>query len=205
MTPAPQAIKSFDHFRHHGSLLLHDETDLTALIRSAADGDRDAFVELYDRTSAKLLAIALRILRDRDQAEDVLQEVFIRVWQNARTYSPEAGRPMTWLITIVRNRAIDVVRSRREVTMPQDEAGRDLSESLPEPRNREAEFILNEELRRCLDRLEEQQRRCLLDAYYDGLTRDELARRYHRPVNTVKTWLHRSSATLRACLREGAA
>lgn len=184
--------------------LEQDTADLVPLLGRVAGGERAAFADLYERTAGKLLAVVLRILRDRDEAEDVLQEVFIRVWQNARTYSPEAGRPMTWLITIARNRAIDVMRSRREVTMPQDEAGRDLSETLPDPRDGAAEFILNAELRRCLERLDAEQRRCLLDAYYDGLSREELGARYGRPVNTVKTWLHRGSATLRACLGEGA-
>lgn len=179
------------------------EADLIVLIRSIASGDRTAFAELYARTSAKLLAVATRIVKDRERAEDVLQEVFIRVWENAGSYSPEMGRPMTWLITIARNRAIDVVRSRREASMPQDDKGRDLSESLPEGLDREAEMVRNEALRRCLGLLDEQQRRCLLDAYYQGLSREELAARYGRPVNTVKTWLHRSSAALRACLGEG--
>lgn len=181
------------------------QAELAALIRSLAEGDADAVGRLYDRTAPKLLAVISRIVRDRDGAEDVLQEVFIRVWQNARTYAPEAGRPMTWLITIARNRAIDAVRRRREEPMPQDEEGRDLAATIPDGRDGEADLIRSDELRRCLERLDAEQRRCFLDAYHEGFSREELARRFGRPVNTVKTWLHRSSQSLRSCLGEGGA
>lgn len=86
--------------------------------------------------------------------------------------------------------------------MPQDEAGRDISERVADPRDGEGELIRNDALRRCLERLDDEQRRCLIDAYYEGLSREELAARYGRPVNTVKTWLHRSSAALRGCLED---
>lgn len=180
-----------------------EQADLAALIRATASGEQAALGALYERTAAKLLGVVVRIVRDRGQAEDVLQEVYIRVWQNARSYSPEAGRPMTWLITIARNRAIDVVRARREVAMPQNADGRDISEQVADPRDREAELVASDELKRCLDRLDDIQRRCLLDAYHDGLSREELAARYARPVNTIKTWLHRTAHSLRSCIEEG--
>jgi RNA polymerase sigma-70 factor (ECF subfamily) len=180
--------------------LLHASIDLAGLIAATARGDRAAFAELYGRTAAKLLGIVIRIVHDRGIAEDVLQEVYLRVWQNASSYVPQAGRPMTWMISIARNRAIDVVRGRRIVQLAQDEEGLDPLEGVPEARDRESEIIDMSRLRLCLGRLEAVQRRCLLEAYYDGYSREELATRFGKPVNTIKTWLHRSAASLRTCL-----
>ena len=129
-----------------------------------------------------------------------MQEVYLKVWQSAGTYSPQAGRPMTWLITIARNRAIDVVRQRRETTLPPTDDGRDWLDLVEEPRDREAEMSDINRLRVCLERLDEKQRACVLAAYYEGYSREELAERYGAPVNTIKTWLHRSAGALRSCL-----
>ncbi len=180
----------------------HDTADLPELISAIAKADRRAFGEVYTRTAAKLLGVILRILKDRGQAEDVLQEVYLRVWQSADRYSPETGRPMTWLITVARNRAIDVLRQRRETVAPATDGGPDWFDLLPDPRNAEAELTAIQRLRHCLGELDEKQRGCLLAAYYEGFSREELATRYSAPVNTVKTWLHRSAAILRDCLGE---
>ncbi len=137
-------------------------------------------------------------------AEDVVQDAYLKVWQGAGTYSAEAGRPMTWLITVARNRAIDVVRRRRESPPPDTEDGHDWLETIAEPRDREAEFLDADRLTFCLGRLDETHRRCLLQAYYEGYSREELAQRFDRPVNTIKTWLHRSAHSLRSCLDEEA-
>ena len=89
-----------------------DNGELIALIGATARGDRDAFATLYQRTAPKLFAILLRILRGKAAAEDALQDVFLKIWQNARSFSPEAGPPMGWLISVARNRAIDILRAR---------------------------------------------------------------------------------------------
>jgi RNA polymerase sigma factor (sigma-70 family) len=179
---------------------LSASTDLATLIAATARRDDPAFAALYARTSAKLLGTILRIVRDRAVAEDVLQEVYLRVWQNAATYAPESGRPMTWLIAIARYRAIDVVRQRRFDTLPPNPDGSDPLDSVAEPRDREREFIDIDRLRLCLGQLEAPQRRCLLEAYYEGYSREELASRFDKPVNTIKTWLHRGAQALRTCL-----
>ena len=90
--------------------------DVEALLARVALGDRDAFSALYDATSAKLLGIALRILRDRDAAEDALQDAFVKIWHKADSYSANGLSPMTWLITVARNTAIDRLRTRRETS-----------------------------------------------------------------------------------------
>lgn len=175
---------------------------VAALLAAVAGRDRRAFKSLYAATAPKLFGIVLRIVRDRAVAEEVLQDVFLRVWQNAGTYAPEAGQPLTWLASIARYRAIDVIRQRREVLIAPGEGGEDWMAAIVDPRDGEAEMIDRDRLMHCLARLEDVQRRCLLLAYLEGRSREELAERFARPVNTIKTWLHRGLAGLRGCLDE---
>ncbi len=176
--------------------------DLASLVASTARGDREAFRDLYDQTSAKLLGVVLRIVRDRQMAEDVVQDAYLKVWQGAGSYSPEAGRPMTWLITIARNRAVDVVRRKRETSYPEQDGDAAWIDSIPEGRDRERDFMDADRLTICLDTLETTHRVCFVEAYLGGYSREELAERHDRPVNTIKTWLHRSASQLRECLGE---
>lgn len=175
--------------------------DLAELIAGTARRDRSSFQRLYASTSAKLLGVAMRILRDRAAAEDVVQEAYLKVWQSAGSYNPEAGRPMTWLITVARNRAIDAVRRRRDTTRPLEEEPAWMA-TVVDARDREAEFLDADRLALCLGRLDALHRRCFLEAYHEGYSREELALRFDRPVNTIKTWLHRAAAALRSCLDE---
>lgn len=176
--------------------------ELAALIASVRDRDRTAFRSLYDATAPKLLGLIIRIVRDRAVAEDVLQDAFLRVWQNASTYSPDAGQPMTWLISIARNRAIDLIRRKREVLARGDEDGLSWLDSVADGRDHEGHFLGRDALRTCLGRLDDAQRECIMLAYCDGYSREELAARFVRPVNTIKSWLHRSIGTLRTCMDE---
>jgi RNA polymerase sigma factor (sigma-70 family) len=175
-------------------------TDLDALLEATARGDRAAFRALYDATSAKLFGIALRIVKDRGVAEDVLQETYLRVWQKAEVFDPSAGRPITWLATIARNRAIDRVRSRDVLRRAagQDHDDEDAFARLADPGGDDP--ALRESLRVCLERLEPQARQCVVLAYCFGLSREELAERFGRPVNTIKTVLHRSLKALLGCM-----
>lgn len=173
---------------------------LEALLAAVATGDRGAYARLYERTSAKLFGVALRIVRDRGIAEEVLQEVYLSVWRSAPSYAAERARPMTWLITIARNRAIDAVRGRREIALGPDVDGADPLAAIADPFDAAASFADRDALTHCLDRLEETQRHCILLAYCEGWSREELAERTGRNVNTIKTWLHRGLAALRGCL-----
>lgn len=176
-------------------------TDLEALIGRVANGDRAAFERLYAATSAKLFGIVLRISRDRAMAEDVLQEAFVRVWRHAPRYQAASGRPITWMAAIARNAAIDAVRQRRVIDARLDDrAGDDAFAGIPDETTLAVDPGDREALRVCLGRLEEEQRRCVLLAYVDGLSREELAERFERPVGTIKTWLHRALARLKECL-----
>lgn len=173
---------------------------LADLIAGAAGGDREAFRDLYEATSAKLYAVILRIIRDRPTADDVLQDVYLRIWRNAATYTPEAGSPMTWLNSIARNRAIDLVRRKTYAPPPAEDGDVDYFERLAAPGDVEQQFANRAELRRCLGEIAEPNRSCVLLAYYQGYSREELAARFDQPPNTIKTWLHRSLVALRSCL-----
>ncbi len=177
-----------------------EQAELADLILAVAGGDRGAYRQLYDQTAPKLFGIVLRMIRDRSMAEDILQDVFLRVWRNAGNYAPETGLPMAWLSSIARNRTIDVLRQKSLVLPDRDESGIDWQEMIADPRDREADFMDIAALRHCLSEIEEPARSCVLLAYYEGYSRDELAARYERPVNTIKTWLHRSLLALKSCL-----
>lgn len=174
------------------------EAELARLIEAVAHGDRMALRGLYTATAPKLLGIILRILRDRGVAEDALQEVFVRVWQRAGSYDPRAGAPLPWLATIARNRAIDLVRREKAARLTQGEEG--WLERLADLRDGEADLARRDALAQCLDGVEAIQRDCLVRAYCEGWSREELAVRHGKPVNTIKTWLRRGLLSLRGCL-----
>ncbi|GJE61896.1 sigma-70 family RNA polymerase sigma factor [Methylobacterium trifolii] len=179
---------------------MREDTDLLPLLKRVAAGDEAALRTLYDLTSPKLYGVILRIQRDRSVAEDVLQDVYLRVWQAAGSYAPEAGRPLSWLCAIARNRAIDGLRRKGEIQGPVHEDGEDWVERLIDPHDGEAALVGRDALNACLGRLEPAQRACVVLAYCEGRSREELAARFDRPVNTIKTWLHRSIAALKSCL-----
>ena len=183
---------------------MRDEAALARLIAAIAAGDDQALRTLYDLTAPKLFGIVLRIQRDRSAAEDVLQDVYLRVWQSAGSFSPEAGRVLPWLCTIARNRAIDMVRRKGEVQGPVTEDGEDWVERLADPHDSEGAILGRDALRACLGRLDAAQRDCIVLAYCEGHSREELAVRFDRPVNTIKTWLHRGLTSLRGCLETAA-
>jgi RNA polymerase sigma-70 factor, ECF subfamily len=197
---------SSGHRRIHVPPVKSDET-LTApasalrlqqLIRGAARRDPAAFAALYAETSAKLFGVALRILRQRELAEEALQESFVAIWQRAGDYDPARGSAMGWLVTVVRHGAIDQLR--RSVARPESRiAPEEALMTLAAPGSADSGAELHA-LQRCLDELDEQPRRAVLLAYCYGLTRDELAARLGVPVGTVKSWLRRSLERLQKCL-----
>ncbi len=175
---------------------------LDHLLSGVARGDEAAFAELYQVTSAKLYSVALRILRNSEAAEDVVQDSYFKVWERARDFDPEIAAPITWMAAIVRNRALDEVRKR--VARPQA----DVSEldNLESDDEHPVEVLGRREdvdrLRRCLEGLEADKRQMVQLAYLDGLSREALAKRFGHPEGTVKTWLRRSLAQLKGCLEQ---
>jgi len=174
---------------------------LAALIQRTGRGDRAAFRELYLGTSAKLMGVVVRILKSRSDASDVLQDVYLKVWTNAPNFAPENGSAMGWLVSIARNRSIDIVRARTAAATETQET--EWFEKLQGATDIEGEFMSKDALINCLGRLNANVREAILLAYYDGYSRDELAERLGMPVGSVKTWLRRGSLALRDCLEEG--
>ena len=175
-------------------------SDLTGLMSRVASGDRQAFADLYRATSVKLFGVVLRILKRRELAEEILQEVYLRIWDNAGSFDRSRASPITWMATIARNRALDEVRKRQLDVAPVDVGELEIAASDKLP-SEQAE--LNEELRRleaCLDRLDPDRKDAIKRAYLDGASRKELAERYDQPVGTIKTWLHRGLKQLKECL-----
>ena len=173
---------------------------LADLLGRAATRDAAAFSALYKATSAKLYGVVVRILPRGDAAADALQEAYVRIWEKAGEFDPAKGSPLAWMATIARNRALDEVRRVRPGSLE------DLPESL-EPAADEVDPLAARErseglvaLLNCLQTLDEEKRAVVLLAYYRGSSREALAKRFGRPVPTIKTWLHRSLAQLRDCL-----
>lgn len=181
-------------------VMLSTSSDLEVLMSRIATGDRRAFAGLYEATSAKLYGVILRILRRRDIADEVLQETYVRIWNNAVSFDPARASPITWMVTIARNRALDEVR--RAVPMSLDAAPEALevadSGMLASERVEIASDLAR--LTACLDGLEPERRDIVKLAYLDGLSREELGQRFGHPPGTIKTWLHRSLKQLKACL-----
>lgn len=176
------------------------EPSMDELLQAVAGGDRSAFRRLYDGAGPRLFGIALRICRDRAMAEDVLQDAFLDFWNRAGGFDPARGRAEAWMVVVLRSRAIDRLRRQRRVPPPADDPAvvEQLADAMPTG-DAAVEFMA---LAACLARLEGERREAILLAYYLGLSRDELARRFAVPVNTMKTWLRRGLAALRECLED---
>ena len=174
--------------------------DLTHLLRRVAARDAAAFAALYKQTSAKLYGVVARILTRSDVAADVLQEAYVRVWEKAGEFDPVKGSAIAWMATIARNRALDEVRRVRPASLEdQPESFEPAADEVDPLAARERSEGLAR-LIDCLQGLDEEKRAIVLLAYYRGSSREALAKRFGRPVATIKTWLHRSLAQLRDCL-----
>ena len=174
--------------------------DLGDLLSRIATRDAAAFAALYKQTNAKLYGVVARILTRGDAAADALQEVYVRIWEKAGEFDPLKGSPLAWMATIARNRALDEVRRVRPVSLEdQPEGFEPAAEEIDPLAARERSEGLTA-LVDCLKALDEEKRAIVLLAYYRGSSREALAKRFGRPVPTIKTWLHRSLAQLRDCL-----
>jgi RNA polymerase sigma-70 factor (ECF subfamily) len=173
--------------------------DVEKMIAQVGLGDRAAFSSLYDATSAKLFGVCLRILNDRAEAEDALQDAFVRIWQKAGSYAANGYSPMTWLITLTRNLAIDKLRTRKEGSVDIDEV-HDLSDAGPTPEAAAVASSERSQIDGCLDELDADRADAVRGAYLEGHSYNELAARHDVPLNTMRTWLRRSLAKLKECL-----
>lgn len=176
-----------------------NQIEVANLIGRTALADRSAFRDLYARTSAKLFGVALRILGDRGEAEDALQDIYVKIWQRAGQYRDDMGSPMTWLIAIARNHAIDIVRRRKPDTRDIDET-HDIADPQMTPEQSALNASERARLNDCLDTLPDGRAEAVKSAYVEGYSYQELATRFAIPLNTVRTWLRRGLLQLRECL-----
>ena len=178
-----------------------DPTIALHLIQQVAKQDRDAFSQLYDRFSTLVFTLAMRMLKARSDAEDLLQEVFVQVWRQAENYSAERGSPEAWIINIARSRAIDKIRSIRRMQKSfvlTDDPARAESPENVESSAAESETRLT--MNSALANLPDPQRKVLELAYFDGLTQNEIADRLAEPLGTVKTRMRSGIQKLREIL-----
>jgi len=174
---------------------------LEALLRRCAERDQSALGSLYESAGPQLMAVLMRMLRSRALAEDALQDVFLRIWQQAAQFDELRGRAMAWMVSIARNRAIDMQRATRATVML-DAAELAGAEQLRVTGAAErAEFgATRQALLRCLQALGAAQRQCVLLAYQHGLTQERISQSIGQPLGTVKSWVRRGLQSLRACM-----
>ncbi len=171
------------------------------LLSAVARGDERAFAVIYDRYSSILFGLLLRIVRDRPEAEDVLQDVFLQIWQQAVNFDPARGRAFTWLVTLARSRAIDRLRSRDARERTANAAAQEAVEEVGDALSDAVRAEQSEVVRGALAAIPEEQRRALMLAYFEGLSQTEIAERTGQPLGTVKTRMRAGLHKLRELLR----
>jgi RNA polymerase sigma-70 factor (ECF subfamily) len=169
------------------------------LLRRVAAGDADALEALYDRHTPLLFPVAVRIVRSNADAEDVLQQAWLKVWEIAGTYDPQRGSVVGWLLTVVRSKALDFYRSRAARRRAEDAVPPERA-ATADPSVSAAEAQAAQRVRLAMQRLDPHFRQVLEGAYFDGLTQTELAERMEAPLGTVKTWTRRGLLKLKELL-----
>lgn len=175
-------------------LLSHSDNDeLIELLAQTRLGNRRAFSQLYERTSAHLYGLTLRILRDESLAQEAVQDAYIQIWQKAQTYNESRGGARTWMGSIARYRALDLLRSRKRL---------DVMAEPPEPEaiDPSGSWLDQTDLQRCWPELSDEQRQAVALSFINGYSHAELAERLDTPLGTVKSWVRRGLMALKACL-----
>ena len=188
-------------------MLIHtpENQRLVELLQRVALQDHASFKQLYDLTSAHLYGVAMRFVRKRELADEILQDAFINVWQQAGGYSATLSTPMTWLISIVRNKSLDRLRKGKlefdcaSADDPAQDPGHEEAADHADPHELYAAATETLELNRCLSLLEPAQRQSLALAYYNGLSHSEVAEHLQVPLGTAKAWLRRGLERLKKC------
>jgi RNA polymerase sigma factor (sigma-70 family) len=174
--------------------------ELVDALRLCAAGDSRGLRTLYDREAPRMLGVALRLLRRRDLAEEVVHDCFLRVWQRASSFDPARGDPRSWLYSVLRHRALDVLRGEGRTDLVDDFEPMGLEDQGESPEQAVERLSDTGALRRCLERLAPVRRQAILLAYVNGLTHGEIAGRLGLPLGTVKTWIRRGVMALKECM-----
>lgn len=171
------------------------------LLRRIGEGNRDAFSQLYDRFNGVLFATAYRVLNNQQAAEDVLQDVFVQVWEKAALYDPTRGKPLTWAITLTRNKAIDRLRSVQRRNRLGDELEREAETFEQFDDKSSVDVVESAEkgqlVRQAIGKLSKEQREAIELAFFSGLTQTEIAERLGEPLGTVKARIRRGMMKLK--------
>jgi RNA polymerase sigma-70 factor (ECF subfamily) len=191
--------------RHRSAAQTTEDEQLDALLKACAEGRQSAFEQLYAATSAQLFGVLRRILRTDALAEEAMQETYIKVWNHAHKYEYSKSAPRTWLVSIARNHAIDILRkrqSREDVELNLDHSIMDVMAEHGQSVARQHE--ISQLLDICLQQLSASARECVVRAYCEGFSQEELSERLQRPIGTIKSWIRRSLISLKDCLDDHA-
>lgn len=185
-----------------GDRMQDQQKRLADALAGCAGGDRDALRVIFELEGARLVAVAQRILRRRELAEDVVQETFIQIWTKAGQYAPDRGSARGWIYAIARNRALNLLRDGRRLEFTEEDSLADLqdAEHMTHADAIWTDLDQQNRLRDCLSRLDEAKRRSILMAYMSGYTHGEIAGRLKVPLGTAKAWVRRGLASLRECM-----
>ena len=174
---------------------------LAALLAQAGLGNRAAFADLYEATKSKLFAVSLRIVRERHIAEEVLQDSFVNIWNNATKYAVGQSAPMTWMTAIVRNRSLDIVRRPfAEVQDEDDFYATNMEDTRPGPDEQLVARRDQAKIEQCMKGLDGEQQQTISLAFFQGLSHSEVANHLGKPLGTVKTHIRRGLLKLKGCL-----
>ncbi|WP_181153949.1 MULTISPECIES: sigma-70 family RNA polymerase sigma factor [Pseudomonas] len=169
--------------------------DYEACLLACARGDQRALRQLYEEDSSRLLGVALRIIRDKALAEDIVHDAFLKIWRGAGSFDPARGSARGWIYSVTRHQALNFVRNHyREVALG------DEHEQLAAPAEAFEFSARTGQIHTCLEQLDPARRTCILHAYVDGFSHSEIAQKLDTPLGTVKAWIKRSLAALRECM-----
>lgn len=181
--------------------LKYDDSDLVELLEMVGRQNRVAFQQLYRQTSAHLFGVLLRMLPHRPAAEDALQETYMKIWRGAGSYRSSQGRPFTWMTSIARYHALDVLRATNASKLRDVQYAAETTE-FPEHQDNRIDIADEQLLSICLDRVDPRARQSVIEAYCEGYTHEELSARREVPLGTVKSWVRRALSTLKECIDE---